>query len=252
MGEIIRGPKIASIPTEPNDPAWNDAPAIDIRLVGQIVQEPRLFNPSVGSLSVRALFDAEELALLFIWRDRLENKGQDDLPVDRVAVLFPAQKMAAGKKPYFLMGDRRNPVDAWQWSAKSGAEAFLARGMDDVTPRTSALQGQGVYRDGQYRVVLRRRLRTDGEERVAFSPGEMIPIAWNVWDGQNAEDGKQRAVSRWYYLLLEPETPWTTWLWPAFVVLLAGGGEAIGLRRLRQHWASQEPEAPALQEVSTS
>ena len=32
-----------------------------------------------------------------------------------------------------------------------------------------------------------------------------------LWTG---EDGKRRAISRWYYLLLEPETPWTTWLWP--------------------------------------
>ena len=81
----------------------------------------------------------------------------------------------------------------------------------------------------------------------------MIPIAWNVWDGENAEDGKYRAISRWYYLLLEPETPWTTWLWPLAVVFVAGGGEVIGLRRLRRHWASQAPEAAAaLREVSTS
>ncbi len=91
-----------------------------------------------------------------------------------------------------------------------------------------------------------------GEDEVVFSPGEMIPIAWNVWDGQNAEDGKQRAVSRWYYLLLEPETPWTTWLWPVFVVFLAGGGEAIGLRRLRQHWANQETRGSAPSEDSES
>jgi hypothetical protein len=79
----------------------------------------------------------------------------------------------------------------------------------------------------------------------------MIPIAFNVWDGENREEGKRRAISRWYYLLLEPETPWTTWLWPLFVVVLTAAGELIGLRRLRRHWASQEPEAPALPEVST-
>ncbi len=80
----------------------------------------------------------------------------------------------------------------------------------------------------------------------------MIPIAWNVWDGQNGEDGKQRAISRWYYLLLEPETPWTTWLWPIVVVVLAAGGEAMGLRRLRQRWASQEPGASVGREVPAS
>jgi hypothetical protein len=100
--------------------------------------------------------------------------------------------------------------------------------------------GRSSYRDGQYRVLLRRSLATNADDEVAFTPGLMIPIAWNVWDGENGEEGQQRAISRWYYLLLEPETPWTTWLWPIFVVSLTAGGEAFGMRRLRRGSASQE------------
>ena len=122
--------------------------------------------------------------------------------------------------------------------------------MDAVTPRASPVTGRGEYRDGQYRVVLRRALEAGQEDEVVFPPGRMIPIAFNVWDGENAEEGKRRAISRWYYLLLEPETQWTTWLWPFVVVVLTGGGEVIGLRRLRRHWASQQPEAPAIPEAS--
>ena len=167
-------------------------------------------------------------------------------------MLFPAHEMEEGKKPYFLMGDRKRPVDAWQWSAGAGTETFLARGMDDVKPRTSPVTGRGVYREGQYRVLLRRSLEVDRDDTVVFTPGRMIPIAWNVWDGENAEEGKQRAISRWYYLLIEPETPWTTWLWPFVVMALTAGAEVFGLRRLRRHWASQKPAAPTLPEVSTS
>jgi len=249
-GEIIRAAKTDAVPQDANAPAWDRAPALDIRLVGQIIQEPRLFNPSVQSLTVQALFDEKELALLLTWNDRFENKGQggkrssarseaepsvdqNEKLTDRVAVLFPAQALEEGKKPYFLMGDRQRPVDVWQWSVSGGTETFLARGMDQVTPRASPVVGQAVYRDGQYRVVFRRSLGADQDGEVEFAAGKMIPIACNVWDGQNAEDGKQRAISRWYYLLLEPETPRTTWIWPLVVVLLAAGGEAIGMRRLR-------------------
>ena len=91
-----------------------------------------------------------------------------------------------------------------------------------------------------FRVLLLRSLVTGQDDEVAFTPGEMIPIALNVWDGENAEEGKQRAISRWYYLLLEPETPWTTWLWPFVVVSLTAGGEAFGMRRLRRQWANEE------------
>ncbi len=250
-GEIVRGFKTDAIPKDPFSEVWSQAPALDIRLAGQIVQRPRLFNPSVRSLTVQAVFDERELALLLTWNDKVENDGQEEMPSDRVSVLFPAKEMEGSKKPYFLMGDRRSPVDAWQWTAGVGVETFLARGMDDVAPRTSPVHARGEYRDGQYRVILRRSLRAGRDDEVEFVPGEMIPIAWNVWDGQNGEDGKKRAISRWYYLLLEPETPWTTYLWPIVVVVLVAGGEWIGLRRLREHWA-KAPEAPGIHQGVTT
>jgi len=247
-GEIIRARKSDAIPENPFDPAWDETPALDIRLAGQIIQEPRLFNASVESLTVKALFDDDALALLLTWNDRFENTGEDEKPADRTSVLFPAQELEGAVKPYFLMGDRRRPVDSWQWSAGGGTETFLARGLDAVTLRESLVTGKAEYRDGQYRLVLRRSLAASQDDEVAFVPGRMIPIAFNVWDGETGEDGKQRAISRWYYLLLEPETPWTVWVWPLVVVLLAGGGEVIGMRRLRRNWASQD----ATEEASTS
>jgi len=251
-GEIVRARKTDAVPEDPFAPAWDQAPPLDVRLAGQITQEPRLFNPSVQGLTVQALFDEQELALLLTWNDRFENQGGEEEPSDRVSVFFPAQ-MEEGAKPYFLMGDRKRPVDGWQWTAGGGIGTVLARGMDAVTPRRSRVKGAGQYRDGQFRVVLRRSLRAAGDDEVEFSPGRMIPIAWNVWDGQNGEVGKRRAISRWYYLLLEPDTPWTTWLWPLAVVFLTAGGEAIALRRLRQHWANQEqPGATELREASVS
>jgi hypothetical protein len=123
--------------------------------------------------------------------------------------------------------------------------------MDQVVTRTSPVTGYPGYRDGQYRVILRRRLGSGQDDEVDFVSGRMIPIAFNVWDGETGEDGKQRAISRWYYLLLEPEIPWTTWLWPVVVVLLAAAGELFGLRRLRQHWA-KKPELSESQNVATS
>ena len=238
-GEIVRGTKTDAVPEDPDAPEWDAVPVLDVRLAGQIIQKPRLFNPSVQSLRVRALFDDDEVALLVTWNDRFENRSDGEKPSDQVAVLFPAEQFEEGKKPYFLMGDRRRAVDAWQWS-DTGIETFLGRGTDAVAPRTSNVIGRSSYRDGQYRVLLRRSLTTNADDEVAFTPGLMIPIAWNVWDGENGEEGKRRAISRWYYLLLEPATPWTTWLWPIFVVSLTAGGEVFGMRRLRRGSARQE------------
>ena len=91
-GEIVRGAKTEAVPDDPFDEVWDRVPSIDIRLAGQIIQRPRLFNPSVQSLTVQALFDEQELALLLTWNDRFENQGQDEKPSDRVSVLFPARE----------------------------------------------------------------------------------------------------------------------------------------------------------------
>ena len=251
-GEIVRGTKTDSIPHDPFAPTWDEVPALDVRMAGQIVQRPRLFNPSVQSVNVRALFDDNELALLITWHDRFHDDGTNGKPTDQVSVFFPARELEEGKKPYFLMGDRRRPVDGWQWTASGETETFLARGMDDAAPRPSSVTGVGAYQDGQYRVILRRSLAPSQDDEVAFTPGQMIPIAWNIWDGDRNEEGKQRAISRWYYLLLEPETPLTAYIWPIAVIFLAAVGEMIGLRALRRRWANEQPQAPAHQEVRES
>ena len=95
-GEISRARRSDAVPEDPFAPAWDQAPALDIRLAGQIIQKPRLFNPSVRSLTVQALFDETELALLLTWDDRFENSG-DGAPSDRVSVLFSAKEDGAGR-----------------------------------------------------------------------------------------------------------------------------------------------------------
>ena len=52
-GEILRGSKIAAVPEDAFSDVWEAAPVLDVRLLGQIIQEPRLFNPSVQSLSAQ-------------------------------------------------------------------------------------------------------------------------------------------------------------------------------------------------------
>ena len=101
MGGDRASTKTDSIPEDPFAPAWDAVPALDIRLAGQIIQRPRLFNPSVQSLNVRALFDGRELALLLIWHDRFEDSGNNGKPSDRVSVFFSARELEEGKNPTF-------------------------------------------------------------------------------------------------------------------------------------------------------
>ncbi|PIV71835.1 MAG: hypothetical protein COW56_12655, partial [Rhodocyclales bacterium CG17_big_fil_post_rev_8_21_14_2_50_68_7] len=93
---------------------------------------------------------------------------------------------------------------------------------------------QGSYKDGQYRVILRRPLGKVSPGDTAIVPGEFMPIAFQLWDGDNGEEGMKMSLSTWYYLLPQPATPLTAYLWPSGLGFLALGGEVWLLRRMRR------------------
>jgi DMSO reductase family type II enzyme heme b subunit len=243
---VVRGVRVDAIPADPAAPEWAEAPMVDFKLSPQIIQKPRLFTLVNLDVSAKALYDGEEVAVQLIWDDRTENAGGDGLPSDAAAIQFPARPAEGGEKPYFLMGDDRHPVDYWRWSAlMNTADNLLAHGANEVERKESGVNAQGAYDDGRYQVIFRRAMTTDHEQDVQFEPGAFLPIAFNVWDGANEEQGNRKAVTAWYYLLLEPETPRTVFAWPLVAIFLGLGAEALLLRRLRR--AEPGPEPPLRQ-----
>lgn len=80
-------------------------------------------------------------------------------------------------------------------------EEATARGFGTVTPKPPGSQlvaGKGVWREGQWHVVLSRAIasdsgiRTDGETKLGFA----------VWDGSQGDREGQKAISTWYTLML--------------------------------------------------
>lgn len=103
------------IPDDLQDPRWRDADVLEVPLAPQAVVKPRVFEAGVKSLTVRALYDADQIALLVTWRDASNNAriGSPDSFRDAVAIEFPADP-AAGI-PYFAMGEPDKPVVIYQW-----------------------------------------------------------------------------------------------------------------------------------------
>lgn len=103
------------VPDDPKDPLWLDADVLDVPLAPQAVVKPRVFEAGVKLLTVRALYDAEQLALLLTWRDANNSAviGSPDTFRDAVALEFPADP--ATGIPYFAMGEPDKPVVIYQW-----------------------------------------------------------------------------------------------------------------------------------------
>ena len=123
---------------------------------------------------------------------------------DAVAIQLPTQVPAGNRKPYFLFGDAKNPVDLWFVDlAVKEARRYTAAGSSAIT----TVEGEDVtatasYDKGKWSVIFKRSLRASGG--VTFTEGQYLPIAFSIWDGTSRERGNRRALTQWMYLYTLP------------------------------------------------
>jgi DMSO reductase family type II enzyme heme b subunit len=224
---VIRGLRVdGDLPDDPADEIWNTAPSMTFAMAPNIIKEPRLFTSLNDMVTVRVLYNDQDIAFRVDMDDRTYSVPGSDLEKayrlegveptrDAVALQFPAALSGTNEKPYFRLGDKKNPVNLWYWAAPSeepAAPAIVeirdAKGQEKPPkPRadSSALAAKGVWKDGQWRVVFKRSLKTDATEDLQFEEGVYTPIAFADWDGLNGEEGLRQAFTAWYWVLLEPE-----------------------------------------------
>ena len=128
------------LPSGPGDSLWARIEPAYVPLVGQIIQKPRWFLPTVDAVWVQAVHDRTRLALRLTWHDpsrspdpswdewlgRMVQTAPDaDGPIpttqgpDRVVVQFPKQISEEAERPYFLEGSKRRPAYLVRWSSDS-------------------------------------------------------------------------------------------------------------------------------------
>ena len=249
------------IPLDASDASWELAEAYSYPLVGQVIQKSKLFTPSIDLVTIRSLRNDADIGFLIEWFDGSESHpemdsvlagqdsvvraGQDSIVLaDALALQYPVLIPDGPAKPHFLMGDARNPVNLWTWSAAdpSVVTEANARGMDKIVPQGESgvvgqdVGAQGDYERGRYRVVMKRSLTTMGAGAdIQFEEGRFIPIAFHAWDGANGETGSRHAVSSWYLLYLAPPRSVRSFALPSVLMVLAVVMEFWFVRRIRKN-----------------
>ena len=234
-------PTDGELPADVNDPRWANAPAIDFPLVGQIIQDPRQFTPSVNTVTVQAMHTAGEIALLLSWDDRTHSTANPEAHIydDAFVVQWPVRLTDGPEKPYFLYGDTSRPVYLWRWSANAEAVSELnATGFGTESAQrgeSQNLKGTVVYNHGQYKMLVRRTVTTEDKDNdLQFQEAQFIPIAFSAWDGSNDETGNKRAISAWYYLYLEPTPSRARLIYPGIAVVAIAAAELFFGRQGRR------------------
>lgn len=271
--EVIRADVVdegQELPTGLDDERWAEVERFYIPLVGQIIEAPRWFDPRVDGVWVQALHDGSELAMLVSWSDPSESPDpeweqwwtrvveimepkegqpfQGPAP-DQIIVQFPREIPEGRERPYFLMGDQADPVYQWSWTSAQGAEELQARGLAQWSPsgESDDLSVEAGWADGQWRVLFRRSFATpDTTSEIQLRMGEPIPVAFFAWDGDNGEADTRGAISSWYYVQLQGETPVTVFVAPLLAMLITAGlGVVVVSRAQKREHTSGGPTETA-------
>jgi len=229
------------IPLDPDAEFWQRLPAASIPLVGQVIQDPRSFTPTIDMVSVRAVYSSGEIAFHLAWDDPTPSKPDPARKVfaDAVAIQLPV-KLEPAERPYFLMGDGTRPVYLLTWRSDGGVGEANAAGLGKLSPQRGEAvhaKGQAAYQDGRYRLVIKRARETGDPNDFPFPAREFFPIAFFAWDGSNGDQGAKASVSSWYYTHLEAPPAARQFVIPPLIMLLAVGAEVWAVR-----WARRQRE----------
>ena len=226
-----------------DDEAWETFEARYFPLVGQIIIEPRQFNPTLDAVHVKSFYNDTEVAFLFTWDDRTHTTDETDEETgktleDALAIQFPVKvpQGPTAPKPYFLWGGRL-PVYLWHWKASTPDQVteLTAKGIGnaEVQEKQGDLQAKGTYADGQYKLWVKRTLKTEDKKDLQLESGVFVPIAFSAWDGSNGDVDTKRTVTSWHTFVLEPVPSSKRFIYPPLIAILSLG-LLFGLRGFMQ------------------
>ena len=224
------------VPSAPDDPALEKVPPMTLPLSGQVITRPSWPEPSARALVVRSVHNGTEIAFLLEWQDNTKNDRLSPGTFrDGLAIGLPLGDAPA----FFCMGQLDHYINIWHWQADwqsdidrraarstegkreggevrrfeviprraSSVEDLVGGGFSTLTTKVAQgrIQGKATWKDGVWRVVMRRPLvSADPENEARLEPGRLQAIAFAVWNGENKERNGQKAVAPWYQLSIDP------------------------------------------------
>lgn len=247
---------------DPASTAWGQAREVVVQLLPQDVVEPRLMNPGVERLNLRALHDGTDVAFRLAWMDAEPDGGVDlDRATDAVAIQLPATG-EGGTLPDAMMGQPGKPVNVVLWRYASqrnaagephGIEALYPNAVIDHYPAQAAPDAAArAEMEKRYapagaagnRTVLSRSLSAV-EDLTAEGFGSLTPAAEQRSGGKGVhQNGEWCVVIR---RPLDTAAGSRTTIRPGASTFIAvavwdGGKGQVGARKMRSIWVPVEVE----------
>ncbi|TKB90289.1 MAG: hypothetical protein E8D40_11035 [Nitrospira sp.] len=223
---------------DPSAAVWSSAPPATFPMSPQVHWQNRIQEVTVKDVSVRALHDGTQVAVLVEYADPTQD------PDDAAALEF----MVGDKKAHFAHGQpmlqvEGGPVNIWFWKNKTGkAIDMSAKGFGTLKPQEHQdVTAKGVYSNGTWKVVFSRKLLTGhADEDVQITAGQFMSISFAVWDGRKdavgelVEKGSQKAVSSWWYFRADAPPDYSGYMYAAIAAALGLGFQFVLIRKLKK------------------
>jgi DMSO reductase family type II enzyme heme b subunit len=230
---------LALEPAAFDDGVWETLKPLTVPLLHQVTTAPRSKH-LVRQMNVRAFHNAKDAYFLFEWKDDAPSRVHETgVFPDGVAIGLPLDN----KKPTSsIMMGFRSPLNIWQWKANldakfwdanTAAKRETANTLYTYAPKaavptaaqkvTSACQdiiairpgtvtvkegaavsGRGRWKDGAWRVIVKRALATGDAQRDAQLTAGKAYVTFAVWDGEKGDRGSRKSISEWVELDIEP------------------------------------------------
>ncbi|MCB1246227.1 MAG: hypothetical protein KDB69_03060 [Acidimicrobiia bacterium] len=257
----------------PDSDVWAGTPGTPIQLTAQNVTPP-MSSGGVATVIARSVHFEDTLYINLQWADPTADMttGSVGTFADAVAVQFPS--VAASSVPAICMGQAGSAVNIWQWRADAQAGVpvtptsgyvdlypfeddlhYPARAAGNIQESTLAVQnliaggfgtlapvgeqviaGQGTHGPLGWSVTLARPFVSPGANQPAFATGDVVDVAFAVWDGTHKDRNGQKSVSTFVRLGIvgegvtptpglppsAPSVPWATALLIIVAPLVVG------------------------------
>jgi len=218
-----------ALPENSDAKQWANAKPVTLRLVPNIIKSKRLFTPLTDAVTVRVLYNKDDIAFLLEVHDRTDSRPgekvstqiQDEklkLFSDAIAIQFPKQGAYTTEpvvtKPLYRHGDKSHSTTIWYWNAGSVEPAqpeksvvLDANGSNKklIARQSSDIVSNSNWSHGKWSIVLKRSRKATEQGDIPFDEGQYIPVSFANWDGSNGEVGSKHTLTTWYWLLLPQE-----------------------------------------------
>lgn len=248
---ILIKPKLIKgiLPESPEDPVFKETASIIIPLGGQIISRPEKETRMLDSIMMKSIYNDREIVFLFEWDDITGE--QNESFKDALTIQFFLNNNKGIKDPEYninmwywkalLEGSFSNAVD--ELNEKSLLREFNIRG-ENVPSQQSEdnqdLKGKSAWRNGKWKVMIKRSLTTDEEDDVQFKKGNLIHFALSAWDGTNGKYNAEKAISTWYYLMVGKPYHYRKYLYSFLGLIIGASIEMLIIGRVRKKSFSKQ------------